>query len=110
MPEGLSTSSTPSVAVVLTGRAVGWRRILQLREERLDSRRTLDAVVRFEHDLGSQTEPQGAADARAKVTGDAVEAVARCRALGLGSVNAHEHGGDAQIAGDIDARHGDETD
>src|SRR5881394_3295222 len=107
MPAGLSTSSSPSVAVVLTGSAR--RSILELREQCFDARSASDTLVSLEYNFRRETESQRAANASAQMSGEAGESVACRGALRLGSVDADEYRCDAQIARHVDASDGDET-
>src|SRR5438094_4284441 len=107
MPAALSTSRRPSGAVVLTGGAR--RSILELREQGFDARRTRDALVGLEDNFRREAEPQRPTDAGAKVPGDAGESLRRCRTLRVRPVDADVHGGNAQIARDVDGSDGDEA-
>src|SRR5215213_5032333 len=106
-PAGLSTSTTPSIVLVLWSDS---RFLLDLREQRLDARRARDALVHLERDLWCETQAQRTPHASAQVTGEAVEPVECRRTILLGTVDAHEHLRSAQVARDFYTGDGDQAD
>src|SRR5688500_15361789 len=116
IPDGLSTSSRPSIArpsaigrPVRDWRVVAAALLLNLREQRFDSRRTRDALVELETDLGRQPKPEGTPDARPEVARDARETIERGRALRLASQDTHVDFRVTQVARHIDAGNGHEA-
>src|SRR5215208_8443372 len=82
-PAGLSTSTTPSIVLVLWSDS---RFLLDLREQRLDACRARDALVHLQRDLWCETQAQRAPHASPQMTGQAVETVECRRTLRIGAV------------------------
>src|SRR3954471_9909099 len=106
-PAGLSTSSTPSVVLVLVDDRFP---VLDLLEERLDARCARDALVEAEGDLGSGAQLQVAADARAEMCGEALEPFEGGFLLGVRAEHAHVDLSLSEVARDLDARDSHERD
>jgi hypothetical protein len=106
-PGGLSTSRTPSGARLSVGlRAT----LLDLREERFDTRGAGDALVVSEQNLRRRSKAKGLPQARSQVTGKAIESFERRRPIGVRAQYADVDLGGAKIAGDLDGRHCDKPD
>ena len=118
MPAGLSTSSSPSTSelsalersVVFSSPRYGSVLLLDIGEERLDSRGTRDGIVFLELNLGRDTQLKLARHARAEVRRHAVEAVEGSLLLGIASQDAHVNPGVAKIGADLRTSDGNEPD
>src|SRR5256885_485624 len=87
-PGGLSTSRTPSGA----GFSVGLRpTLLDLREERLDTGRSSDALVVTKENLRCRAQAKGFPEARAQMAGETIQSF-ECRLpVRVRSEDADEH-------------------
>jgi len=109
MPAGLSTSSSPSTcepaarerSVVFSSPRYGSVLLLDIGEERLDSRGTRDGIVFLELNLGRDTKLQLAPHARAEMRSHAVEAIEGSLLLGIASQNTHVDARVTQIGADL---------
>src|SRR5215213_3254220 len=84
--------------------------VVQLCEQRLDTRGVRHALIELERDLRRDAQPQRTADARSQVARHAFEPVERCRPLGLATQDAYIDFRVPKIACDVDARHRHEPD
>ena len=118
MPAGLSTSSSPSTgepsarerSVVFSSPRYGSVLLLDVGEERFDSRGARDGIVFLELNLGRDTQSQLARHSRAEMRRHAVEAVEGSLLLGIASKNAHVNAGVAKIRADLRPRYRHEAD
>src|SRR5687767_3838713 len=107
IPAGLSTRRIPS----LGGLPIPWRSImLDLREQRLDARGPLHALVAVEHDFRCEAQPELPSDMCPKVARDALEPLERRVLLRVRAHHAHEDLRVAEVACDVHSRHGHEAD
>src|SRR5262245_19884635 len=98
-PVGLSTSSMPSVVLVLVGDRLAF---LDLGEKRFDARRARDALVEEKRELRRGPEAQRATDARTEMGREARQSLERGFAFLVRAHDADEHLGGAQIARYLD--------
>ena len=105
----MSTSSSPSTcepaawerSVVFSSPRYGSVLLLDVGEERLDSRGPRDGVVFLELNLGRHAQLELARDARAEMRSHTVEAIEGSLLFGIASKNAHVYAGVAQIGADL---------
>jgi hypothetical protein len=83
---------------------------LDVREQRLDSRRASDGVVFLELNLGCDSQPQLARDTGTEMGCNTIEAVKRGLLLRIAAEHAHIYACVPQIGTDLGASYGNEAD
>ena len=118
MPAGLSTSSSPSTSelsalersVVFSSPRYRSVLLLDVGEERLDSRCARDGIVFLELNLRCDTQLELARHARAEMRCHTVEAIEGSLLLGIASQDAHVNSGVPKIGADLRTGDGNEPD